>query len=177
MNDLWQLIGGDFTHLTRILSRVLSNRDAELQIRQALDEAEIPWSEITQVYRAEQSFPKNVVRLALASDCLRVMALSILADGEVDDDEIHTAYSLSEPLSKIFASLGRYSKYDNLSAEESLNFLQAFIDDPNWFGGDDDCPTNFLGLRLSSYVRIIFGKCQNIFRVLAEIRPSVYLYI
>jgi len=157
VNDLWQRVAGDFTELTHMLSRVLSNSDVELLIRQTLDEAGFPWSEIAQVYRAEPTFPKNVVRLALASDCLRIMVGAILVHGEVKDEEINTVHSLSEPLCGILASLGRYSPYDNLRIDETLSFLQAFIDDPNWFGGETSCPTNFLGLHLSAYVSTIDG--------------------
>jgi SpoVK/Ycf46/Vps4 family AAA+-type ATPase len=152
MTDLWQLVSRDFNSLTQIMSRVLSKSDAEFPIRQALDSDELPWAEIVQTYRPKESFPNNVIRLSLASDCLHVMTLAMRADGMIDEVEVRTAYSLSQPLLKVLGSIERYSKYTSIDNDDTLDLLRMFINDRMWFGGHSESPTKLLGLKLSSLI-------------------------
>lgn len=156
MIDLWQCVRSDFTELTRSVSQVLSNRDIEIAMRQPLENSGIPWTEITRTFSSEPSFPKNIVRLALASDCLYYMTYAILADGEVEDSEIDCAYSLAHPLAEILGCLGRYRAYAQLSFDQVTTFLDEFINDANWFGGSGDSETNILGLKLC-----LFATCMK----------------
>lgn len=68
MIDLWAHIGGEFTQLTGMISRVLSDTEAERLIGQSLEDYGFRWFDLTQAFRNEPGFPKNLIRLTLASD-------------------------------------------------------------------------------------------------------------
>lgn len=159
MSDPWLTVGIHFSNLAQSLSRALSNSEFALLVGSQLEESNVPWIKIKNRFRDESSYPENVVRLAIASDCLCFGIRALVANGELDDDGFGSAYSLSHPLARVLAALKRYKSYDNLSLDDTLPFLQAFGDDKDWFGGNNESPTFLLALRLSAHTSSI--KCDR----------------
>ena len=162
MTDLWQLIQGEYAQLVLVLSRVLSNRDAEMRVSHAVADIIFPWSGILDVYRVEPTFPKNIVSLALASDFLSTMIGAIVADHEVEEDELYTAFTLAKPLSQIYVSIDRYRHYDRMDLQRARGFLQDFWLDSGWFGGAATCSTRFLGAVLCTMVSRLQGDWETL---------------
>jgi hypothetical protein len=158
MNDLWDQIAGDFASLTATISRVLANPDLELQVREALEDNDIPWSEIVHVHHLDSSFPTKVVQMALASDCLQKLTMAMMSESRPEYDlNLYVPYSLIEPLGRMLSPLRRYDRFIPLDFEDTQEFLDVFIDDMEWFGGDSDSPTFFLATNLVIETRRLTG--------------------
>lgn len=145
MNDLWASISGDFGHLTQVVSQYLSKH--AWVVRDAMEQHDVPWSQIVRAFEVKPTFPKNIVRLALASDCLSWTALAATANGEWEEARIPTVYTLARPLSIIFAEMDRYRPYHNVDFDDVMEFLVTVTSDSDCFGTDADA-TRLLGWRL-----------------------------
>jgi len=155
--DLWELISTDFTKLVDSVSHVLSNNDMESLTRQMMMKQVACWPEVVKTFRSAHDFPKNIVRLAFASDCLHTMSRILLADGIVEDDEMLVGSSLVKPLGAIIAALDRYEHVTPLTNEHVRHFMEQFIGDKDWFGGHDECPLRCSAIYLVVLVCIVKG--------------------
>ena len=79
----------------------------------------------------------SVLNAAAISDSLYFVSQSILADGNVEEDELETAASLLRNCIYRYCWMEPYAKYKRLSdGADVLSLLQQWTDDGGWFGGN-----------------------------------------
>ena len=140
------MISRDILDLTSMLSKSLENKDVRYLFEESLKETDIPWDSILDTYQSSYEFPKNVVRLAIASDCINILTKAIRVVSEVGQDEIDVLYSLTQPLWKILRKLSRYDQFGTYSKDRTVAFLQMHLANADWFGGHEHSSTYFLGV-------------------------------
>lgn len=79
---------------------------------------------------------KRVSTCAILSDCLLEIIDAIMVDGEVDEEELDTAFSLTGPTARYFADvLDRYERHRDMHINDTAKFLRIFQRDTGPFGG------------------------------------------
>jgi len=101
-----------------------------------------------------------IITHALIGDCLSVMVGGILADGQVDQEELAAAYSLAKPCADFLASvLKQYERFNGLGVERVSDFLNFFLADKSPLGGG--CTGSWLsGLRLCTILDILYQEAS-----------------
>jgi tetratricopeptide (TPR) repeat protein len=166
-DDLFELVGDDLNHLGDLIARALTSSSALRRAKQLFKgiEQEGAAAILDQVKAGDANTLKTVALLSIASDCLRRVTQAILADGEVDHEEMELAFTLAGPLANYMAkSIDRYAHYADLETQELGTFLDEFNKDSQLFGGGPDCPAPMLGGLLSAVVCILTGDMNVIDR-------------
>lgn len=100
---------------------------------------------------------KAVVRLALFSDCLRVVDIALRADGRISAEEIDFVQPLVYPAMRFYMRLrDRYQPYFGLAEETIESFLEAVRTDPDPFGHACEA-TDWIGLDICHRVAVSTG--------------------
>ncbi|MBA2115549.1 AAA family ATPase [Bremerella alba] len=137
MAELWPQIEDDFNNLFLALSRELDGSRFQIDFRGEFNEfSEIPWDEISETYRKKGNYPESLVRMALASDCLHHLGMAILADHRIEEHEFDISFSMAMPLASSLCTLSRFRRYGTLDRNQWDVFLNAFMNDREWFGGN-----------------------------------------
>src|SRR5271166_644834 len=163
--NLFELVGDDLNHLGDLIARSLSSSGALHRAKRLFRSIEQAGAAavLDQIKPGDTDTCKTLALLSIASDCLRRVNEAILADGEVDHEEMELAYTLAGPLANYMAtSLDRYSHYADLEPQELGSFLDEFNSDSQVFGGGPECPAPMLGVLLSAGVCILTGDLNAI---------------
>lgn len=120
---------------------------------------------------------KGVTSLALASDCLRRISDAVLADGQVEVEELELAHSLIQPIANLYAaSLDNYAHYVDLSPGQIRDFLTDFYDDNGWFGAGPQCEAELLGLTFT-WVAAVIERDVGLYDIYPRIIERVALEV
>jgi len=128
-DDLFELVRDDLNHLGDLIARSLNSSSALHRAKRLLRQVEQPGAValLDQIKPADADSLKTLALLSIAGDCLRWVSQAILADGEVDEEEMDLAYTIASPLANYLAqSLDRYSHYADLEPPEVAGFLDEF---------------------------------------------------
>ncbi|EAQ80380.1 AAA family ATPase [Blastopirellula marina] len=177
MLDSWKQIDDDFNRLIRSLTAALSDPQVEKIVGLAMEAQGTQWTELTQSFRGLPTFPQNVVRVGLASDILTIMSSAVVSDGQIDDDEMQTAFDLSRYLVLYLSALERYRSYANLTYDDVRPFMETFQQDRLPFGGRGDGPTFLLSAKLTLAVASATGDrshMQTFERIIQTILSLVF---
>lgn len=136
MAELWPQIEDDFNKLFLALSRELASSRVQINFQGEFNGfSEIPWDAISETFRQRGNYPESLVRMALASDCLHHLGMAILADHRIEQREFDISFSVAIPLASTICTLSRFKRYATLSRNQWDVFLNAFMNDREWFGG------------------------------------------
>lgn len=166
-DDLFELVGDDLNHLGDLIAGSLNSSSALHRAKRLLRKIEQSGAAalLDQIKPGDANTLKTLALLSIAGDCLRRVSQAILADGEVDDEEMDLAYTIASPLANYLAkSVDRYSHYADLEPQELAGFLDEFNKDSDVFGGGPECPSAMLGGFLSAVVCILTGDLDAIDR-------------
>lgn len=155
MINLFDMVGNDLNRLAHTVTDCLDDRRALLAARQIVDghaEAEV----FDNLDLTNGNLRKRVVLLALGADCLNRVVEAILADGQVEQEELEVAYTLVGPVADYFAEvLDMYVGFGNLEPGETAEFLTEFRNDQGWFGGHPQRRIPFFGATLCCVTSIL----------------------
>lgn len=92
--------------------------------------------------------PMAVVKLAVLADCLRVVDITVMADGETTAEEIEHIVEVAYPVASSFSRLRRdYQPYAHPDPASVAGFLERYEKDTGLFGRE--CPaTCWLGMEI-----------------------------
>ena len=154
MQDLFDLIGDDLNSLANTTAECLSNPKALRRAKEFVGEmSETEFLETLDL--SDERVLRNVTSLALGCDSLWHSIQALLADDELESDEMDVAYTLIAPIAHRYAEVfDSYAHYAELAREDVLDFLRDFQRDDGWFGGDREGKVP-VGILLCAAVSII----------------------
>lgn len=155
--DLFAIVGADLNALANQIAECLTQPGALRQAKSIIKSlpGKVVLDSMTQ---PEVTQLRPTVMLALGSDCLRRVVHAVLADGEVEAEELEIAHTLVGPIADYYAKFfDHYAHYADLPLEEVGQFLDDFNRDSGWFGGGPDSDAPMIGATLSSITSIIEG--------------------
>lgn len=160
MINLFNLVGNDLNRLANTVTDCLDDRRALRTARQIVDgtsEAEV----FDNLDLSDAVLLKRVAMLALGADCLNRVIEAILADGEIEHEELDVAYTLVGPVADYFAQVfDKYADFAGLEPRETAEFLIEFRKDRGWFGGHAERSIPYFGATLCCVTSIILDDSQ-----------------
>jgi stage V sporulation protein K len=156
-NDLFALVGADLNTLANRIADCLA-QPAALRHAKALIRS-LPGNVVLDsVTQPDLAQLKPIAMLALGCDCLRRVVGAVLADGQVEAEELEIAHTLVGPIAGYYAKIfDHYAHYADLPLEEVGQFLDDFNQDNGWFGGGPESDAPLIGATLSSIASVIEG--------------------
>jgi|GEM_PF-837945 len=155
--DLFAMVGAELNALATRIADCLTQPGALRQAKSIIKSlpGKVVLDSVTQ---SESTQLKPTAMLALGCDCLRRVVHAVLADGEVEVEELEIAHTLVGPIADYYAKFfDHYAHYADLSLGEVGQFLDDFNRDNGWFGGGPDSEAPMIGATLSSITSIIEG--------------------
>ena len=140
-SDLYELVGDSIIELVGNLTTTLATFDEGDTLKAAIDALSTISNTEALVdllinYEHDESTLSSILTCAILSDCLVAIRHAILADDEVDDDELIIAYSLAKPAANYLAGLfKKYRPFKDLSPDRVGEFLDFYRADESCFGG------------------------------------------
>jgi len=155
--NLFDMVGSDLNYLAGTVTGCLDDPRALRAARQMVDgspEAEV----FDKLDLADKGLRERVALLALGTDCLNRVSEAILADGQVEQEELDVAFTLVGPVANYFSQvLDRYAGFANLEPTETVEFLVEFRNDRGWFGGHAERCIPYFGATLCCVTSILLN--------------------
>lgn len=142
MADLLDSICDEIRDLSSDLARYLNDPAAYEYVSTFLENRAC--SEVVQFLDGKTvDTVEDVAQLAVSGDCLTWIYWAIMADGEVEQEELDQAYDLIRYVADVFvfASPDTYAQFAQLSPHRTGAFISTYITHNGWFGGAEGSPT------------------------------------
>ena len=156
-DNLFDLIEDDLNQLSDLIADSLNSHNALQQAKKISEGVVKPETIATlDLLKPNDADLKQFAYLSITSDCLLLVTEAIVADGEVDKNEMDLAYTIVEPLAtNLGLHVDRYTEYVGLEREELKDFLNVFNSDSEVFGGSTKGPSVLFGGSLSAIACIL----------------------
>ena len=153
MLDIFDLVGDDLNALGDRIARCTRMREAREKVAEILtEELASSGEQFESLDYASEKVVRNIASLLLGRDCLSTVCVAILADNDVDQEELDLAYTIVAPIANRFAQVfDHYGRFSDLTHDDLGTFLDAFREDDGAFGYGK----NALSLKLCAMASLV----------------------